>query len=56
MEWKRGVSQHGSATSMEEGSALIWRSEGGGHLLVALEWCLHMKLEVGVHPIVRNSM
>ena len=31
----RGVSQHGSVTSMEEGGALIWRSKG--RLLVALE-------------------
>ena len=39
-----GVSQCGRATSKEEG-ALIWRSEG--HPLVALEWCLHVEVEVG---------
>ena len=44
MEWKWGVSQCGRAISKEEG-ALIWRSEG--HPLVALEWCLHVEVEVG---------
>ena len=48
-----GMFYHGSAISMEEGGALIWRSKR--HPLGDLEWFLHEEVEVDVHLIVMGE-